>query len=185
MSSKEVYSLLSKKLVSMKGNTMKKFILAAVGVFFATTATAQANEYATVTAVKPIYSTVSRPITEQQCNVVEVPIYGQGQMNQDGAIIGGIVGGLLGNTIGKGSGKTAATGVGAMAGAIIGGKGDKQVVGYRQEQRCNNITRYEQSEELKYYKVQYEWNGVYGTTSMARPVSVGQQIPVTVSINAR
>ena len=48
----------------------------------------------------------------------------QGQMNKQGAgtVIGGTAGGLLAYaTLGKGSGKVAATAIGALAGALIGG----------------------------------------------------------------
>ena len=34
-------------------------------------------------------------------------------------IVGGIIGGIIGNQIGKGGGKNAATGIGALTGAII------------------------------------------------------------------
>jgi outer membrane lipoprotein SlyB len=83
------------------------------------------------------------PHTVQVCDTVEVPVYGSGGFDQGDAIVGGIVGGLLGSQIGKGSGNKVATGVGAMTGAIIGGKQNDKVVGYRQEQRCNNQTTYE------------------------------------------
>ena len=122
---------------------MKKIIVATA---LATLVSAPAfAEKQRVTDVEDIYKTVTRniPQTEQVCNLVEVPIYGEKKFDQGGAIVGGLIGGILGNQIGKGGGKEAATGVGAMAGAIIGGKnGEKEVVGYRQETRCQNKTTY-------------------------------------------
>lgn len=102
--------------------------------------------------VTDVTKTVTRqiPHTEQICNIVEVPIYGQQTMDTEGAIVGGIIGGVIGNQIGKGGGRDAATGIGAIAGAVIGGKKDGGVVGYRQEQRCHNQTTYTQQSEVIY-----------------------------------
>ena len=82
--------------------------------------------------------------TSTQCENIEVPIYGERQRNFDtgGAIVGGLVGGLLGNQVGGGSGKEAATGVGAIAGAIIGGGGNRNervITGYRTERQCSEV----------------------------------------------
>ena len=95
--------------------------------------------------VKDHYKDVVKkvPHTEQVCQTVEVPIYGDGGFDQGDAIIGGIIGGIIGNQVGKGSGKEAATGVGALTGAIIGGKKEDRIVGYRQEEKCQNRTTYE------------------------------------------
>jgi uncharacterized protein YcfJ len=86
----------------------------------------------------------SVPITTEQCQEVQVPIYGRdGNFNTGGAVLGGLIGGILGNQVGGGSGKEAATGVGAMTGAIIGGtSGNKQVTGYRTEVQCQKVTEY-------------------------------------------
>jgi len=92
------------------------------------------------------YTTVNEsvPITTEQCQNVEVPIYGRdGNFNTGGAVLGGLIGGLLGNQVGGGSGREAATGVGAMTGAIIGGtSGNRQVTGYRTERQCQEVTEY-------------------------------------------
>src|SRR6056300_897727 len=114
-----------------------------IGVVLATLVATPA--LADKTRVYDVTKTITKkiPQTEQICQVVEVPIYGNAGVNTEGAIVGGLIGGILGNQIGKGGGKEAATGVGAMAGAIIGGKnGEKEVVGYRQETRCQNKTTY-------------------------------------------
>src|SRR6056300_701207 len=122
---------------------MKTYV---IGVVLATlVATPALAEKARVTNVFDVTQTVTKkiPNTETFCSVVEVPIYGQKKFNQGDAIVGGLIGGILGNQIGKGGGKEAATGVGAMAGAIIGGKnGEQQIIGYRQETRCQNKTTY-------------------------------------------
>lgn len=90
----------------------------------------------TVVEVDPTYTQRKVRVPDRRCEIVQVPIYGEAEMNQDKAILGGIVGGIVGNQIGSGSGRDVATGVGAIAGAIIGGKGDKQIVGYRNVEQC-------------------------------------------------
>jgi len=90
------------------------------------------------------------PHTSYVCEIVEVPIYGQEQFDQSGAIVGGIVGGLLGSQIGKGSGNKVATGAGAITGAIIGGKKEGGVVGYRQQEQCRNQTTYDTERQTVY-----------------------------------
>ena len=95
------------------------------------------------------YKTVieQEPYRVEVCKDVNVPI--QGGVNTEGAIIGGIIGGVVGNQFGKGSGKEAATGIGALTGAIIGGGGNK-TQGYRTERQCQIETRYEEREREVY-----------------------------------
>jgi len=100
------------------------------------------------------YETVIKriPQTEQICRNVDVPIYGK---VGGGASAGDVLGGMIiGGLIGKG-----ATGKdnGAAAGAVIGGmiaadknQGQDQIVGYRQETRCENKTTYTTTEERVY-----------------------------------
>ena len=56
-------------------------------------------------------------------------------------ILGGIIGGVIGNQIGKGGGKNAATGIGALTGAIIAN--DKNA-GASTRRVCNIETRYQE-----------------------------------------
>lgn len=98
--------------------------------------------------------TIKIPHEKMICETVQVPIYGNTgeRFDQDGAIIGGIVGGLIGNTIGKGNGNKAAIGIGALSGAIIGGKkeGGQTVVGYKEVENCNIDTKWETKQEKRY-----------------------------------
>jgi uncharacterized protein YcfJ len=126
--------------LNIKGNyDMKKVTLPLVMLVMASQAYAQETSVNAV--VNDHYRNVNNPIMEQVCQDVEVPVYSNNsQFNQGGAIIGGLIGGVIGNQFGKGNGKEAATGVGAMTGAIIGGSGNRNnngVVGYRREQRCS------------------------------------------------
>ena len=130
---------------------MKKLAIAGA-ILLSTTATASFAE-TTKAVVTDHYRTIERtiPYDEKVCNTVDVPIYGNSQMNQEGAILGGIIGGILGNQVGKGSGKEAATGVGALTGAIIGGKGgQRDIIGYKQETRCQIKTTYSTKSESVY-----------------------------------
>lgn len=143
---------------------MKKLVIGAV--LATLVATPVLAEKTRVNNVYDITRTVTKkiPNTETICKTVEVPIYGKGGMDTEGAIIGGLIGGVLGNQIGKGGGKDAATGIGAMTGAIIGGKGgNQQIVGYRQEQRCENHTTYtyETNEVYSHSVIEFYYNGRY------------------------
>lgn len=58
----------------------------------------------------------------QSCGTVEriEEVRGERSASGGGAILGGIVGGVIGNQIGSGDGRRAATGVGAIGGAVAG-----------------------------------------------------------------
>jgi len=101
---------------------------------------------------KDHYKTVidQTPYNIEVCKNVQVPYGSKKEFDQEGAIIGGIIGGVIGNQFGKGSGKEAATGVGALTGAIIGGNKDKGPAGYRTEQQCHIQTRYKEVEREVY-----------------------------------
>ena len=151
-------------------------------------ASANAQEYATITNVTPNYQTISTPTTQQVCNVVEVPVYGRsgGQASTGDTLFGALIGGAIGNQVGGGKGKDAATVLGAIIGADVANtrSGSNQIIGYRQEQRCNNVTSYSTQEQIKNYTIRYEWNGIRSRTVTYNQYSVGDRIPITVSINA-
>ena len=73
-------------------------------------------------------------------------------------IVGGIIGGIIGNQIGKGGGKNAATGIGALTGAIIAN--DKNA-GAETRRVCNIETRYNESSATVYSHsiVTFTYNG--------------------------
>lgn len=99
--------------------------------------------------VREHYKTVieQSPYRVEVCKDVKVPQ--KSGLDTEGAIIGGIIGGVIGNQFGKGSGKEAATGVGALTGAIIGG-GNNKPQGYRTERQCQIETRYEEKKKTVY-----------------------------------
>lgn len=123
---------------------MKKLVIASA-IATMISAPVFAGEVEVVDKYKMITKKI--PHTEQVCRTIDVPIYGQSSRDTTGdMIIGGLIGGVIGNQIGKGGGKNAATGVGAMTGAIIANnnakKNNQEVIGYRQEERCSNTTTY-------------------------------------------
>lgn len=165
---------------------MKSLLLATALTLIATAAVAQ--EYATITKVKPNYENVSVPNHRTECRTVEVPIYGgRSQASTGDTILGAVIGGAIGNQVGGGSGKDAATVLGAIIGADVANKkgGKDQIVGYRQEQSCQNITFYETQEQLKNYTITYEWNGIRGRTVTYNSYRVGDRLPINVSIQAK
>jgi len=137
---------------------MKKLLLAGAAALSMTVATAHADNVKVNDAfVTNHYNTVVKriPQTEQICRTVDVPIYGHNNKNNtNDMIIGGIIGGILGNQIGKGSGKEAATGIGALSGAIIANENAKKhnqpIIGYRQVEQCENKTTYTTTEHEVY-----------------------------------
>ena len=128
---------------------MKKLLITAI-IGLATAAPALAE---TSTAnIEDHYKVVieQTPYKVEVCRDVQVPYGHNKEFDKDAAIIGGIIGGVIGNQFGKGSGKEAATGVGALTGAIIAGNKDKGPVGYRNEQQCTIETRYKEVEREVY-----------------------------------
>jgi uncharacterized protein YcfJ len=167
---------------------MKK-LLATVAVMGLATSAQAATKYATVIGVQPNYHSVFMNVPQQQCQNVEVPIYGtvQGGGNAvEGAVGGAIIGGILGQALG---GDKDSRNAGAIFGAIVGGdkaaNGTRQVVtGYKTERQCSEVIVRQEQRQIKNYSITYRWNGVTGQSYTYNQYSVGDRIPVTVSINA-
>jgi len=167
---------------------MKNLLLTTVAVLGLSTAAYAQTEYATITKVQPNYQNISVPTTRTECRTVNVPVYGNVQGNgASGTDV--LTGMVLGGLIGKGA---SGNDKGAAAGAVIGGiiaaenKNNRQeIVGYQQQQQCNDVTFYETQETLKNYTIWYEWNGAQGRSYTYNQYRLGDQIPVTVSINAK
>ena len=127
----------------------KKVIVAGIVTLMSTSAMAE-----TVTDhYKQIIEQV--PYRVEVCKDVTV----QGKTNHSGAIIGGVIGGLIGNQVGKGGVKEAATGIGAMTGAIIGGNSNR--TGPTTQRQCQIETRYEETARQVYSHsiVTFSYNG--------------------------
>ena len=114
---------------------MKHLLVAGVLLTAATPAFAE--------TVRDHYKTVieQSPYRVEVCKDVRTPQ--KGATDTEGAIIGGIIGGVIGNQFGNGSGKEAATGIGALTGAIIGGQ-NKGPRNYTTQRQCQIETRYKE-----------------------------------------
>ena len=91
------------------------------------------------------------PNTTQQCEVVEVPVYGGNGDKTADALTGAIIGGVIGNNVTKNVDNGGA--VGALLGGMIGHSNSKaghEIVGYKQETRCKNVTSYTQQTQQVY-----------------------------------
>ena len=129
---------------------MKKLIVMITGAVMLFSSVAMANAHhknkttrvqAEVTSSTPITQQVVQKVPEQQCSIVDVPIYSQGNASTGDVLAGAIIGGVIGNQFGKGKGNDAATVLGAIIGADTANKknGNKTIVGYKQVQQCNTI----------------------------------------------
>ena len=169
---------------------MKKLLATAALICVASTATAE-TRYANITRVEPNYQTVYMNVPRQQCQDVEVPIYGTVRNNGnagEGALLGMIIGGAIGDVVSGGKGD--ATAGGAIIGGIIGAdraqNGTRQeITGYRTERQCREVMMREEQREIRNYTITYSWNGITAQSYTYNRYSVGDRIPVTVSINAQ
>lgn len=147
---------------------LKNFVLTIplAAMVTATAAVADTSNATVVDRYKEI--TKSVPYTKRDCVMVDVPVYGtqKSQGNAaEGALLGMILGGIGGKVLTGDDG-------GAAAGAVIGGlvgadkgskpKHDQVVIGYREEQRCTDVTYYRE-ETITVYShsiVEFEHNGL-------------------------
>jgi uncharacterized protein YcfJ len=164
---------------------MKKFLIAGVMASVMSTAAYADNIRVNVPVLdsQPNYvnKTISQPV--QSCKNIEVPIYGRSGGNAgEGALGGMIIGGVLGKVLG-GNDK------GAAAGAILGGvvgannsQNGKQIIGYRQEQRCTTTYTNQQIQETAGYTVTYELAGQRHTTHSHRYLNPGSTLTLRLKV---
>lgn len=168
---------------------MKTFI-ATTAILAAMASSAVADTVrARVTSVEPRYQTVYQNLPTTQCQDVEVPVYGtvQGGDAAGGALAGMIIGGLIGKgATGNNDGAAAGAVIGGIIGADRAQNGTRQVItGYRIERQCSEVMVQQEVREIRDYFIRFEWNGVQGTAYTYNQYTVGQRIPVTVSIVAQ
>lgn len=94
--------------------------------------------------------TVQTPVKETQCRNVEVPVYRQTSGSTGDAVAGAIIGGIIGNQFGSGDGKDAMTILGAIAGADAASRNRTEIIGYRTERQCSDVTTY-RNERVRQY----------------------------------
>ena len=142
-----------------------------------------------VVSVDKTYTTraINKPI--QQCQDVEVPIYGtvQGGGASGGDVLAGmIIGGLLGKGVtGKDDGAAAGAVMGGIIAADKGNKSEQVITGYRMERQCTTVNRIVDERVHSGYNVDVRVGDFVSTITTNRRYRVGDKIPVTVSINLR
>ena len=125
----------------------------------------------------------------QQCRDVEVPIYGtqQGGGASGGDVLAGmIIGGLLGKGVtGKDNGAAAGAVMGGIIAADKGNKSKQVITGYRMERQCTTVNRIVDERVHSGYNVDVRVGDFITSITTNRRYRVGDNIPVTVSINLR
>lgn len=124
---------------------------------------ANAEEYGKVTSVEPNYVYTYDYLPEQECRKAPDP---------GNVLLGIILGGVSGKVI---TGEDGGAAVGAIAGGLIASD-QKGLV-------CRIVQKEVLRKVIDSYDVTYAWNGYYGKSRTATPYSVGDIVPVRVSID--
>ena len=147
-----------------------------VALSCAAASSAWAAEYGTVVSSTPIVAAV--PVPQREC--VDQPIVYQQPNTGVGALIGAITGAAIGNNVGGGAGRAAATGIGLVAGSIIGDRieGDSAPPVASTVRQCRTVTRYEN--RTIGFDVVYDYQGVRRHAQLAR--DPGDRIALSVAV---
>lgn len=136
------------------------------------------SDYAEVTAVKAVMTTVDTPRQECVDEVVTLTRETKDPHQIVGTVAGAVIGGVIGNQIGSGKGQDAATVGGAVAGGYAGNQ-VQEVVQDRntyQQTRQNCVTVNDSREVQTGYQVTYLINGDERTIQLA--YDPGRRIPL-------
>lgn len=147
-----------------------------------------AEKYATIINIKPNYSNITNYINEEFCINKERPIYDRSyyeNTNGGDILTGMIIGGLLG----KGAtGKDKGAAAGAVLGGIIAGsprKTKSRIIGYEPVKNCKVRKVPKTIRHIKNYTINYKWRGIIGSSYTHNHYSIGEQIPISININAK
>lgn len=135
-----------------------------------------ASEYGTVISSTAVTTQVAVP--QQQCTDQQALV--QPRSSGGGALLGALVGGVVGHNLGEGFGRAAATGLGVVAGSVIGDRTEaaNTPAAAVPVRSCQNVTSYEN--RIVGYDVTYEFNGQRYTTRVAQ--DPGPRIALNVSV---
>jgi uncharacterized protein YcfJ len=152
-----------------------KLPLVAVGLAAACSA-ALATEYGAVISSTAVTAQVAMP--QQQCTDGQALV--QPRTSGGGALLGALVGGVVGNNLGAGMGRAAATGLGVVAGSVIGDRAEAANTPPAEVpvRSCQTVTGYQN--RVVGYDVVYEYNGQRYSARMAQ--DPGARIALTVSV---
>jgi uncharacterized protein YcfJ len=146
-----------------------------VGLLSVAASGAWATEYGRVVSATPIVAAV--PVPQREC--IDRPVVYAQPNSGVGALIGAITGAAIASNVGGGTGRAAATGIGLIAGSVIGDRveGSPAPVASTVRQ-CRTVTRYENRSVG--YDVVYDYHGVRRHTQLAR--DPGDRIALDVSV---
>lgn len=147
-------------------------------------------QYARVIAAEPVYRTVERRVSQQECWVEtvreEIPV--RTASSATGALVGGVVGGAIGHAVGHGSSNKK---LGAVVGTVLGMSVGNDIsrrnrpsgyteVSYRDIERCEVRPVIQTERRLLGYDVTYQYRNQRYTTRMDQ--HPGKQIRVAVDV---
>lgn len=150
--------------------------LIAVCLAAACSAAVAGTEYGNVISSKAVVAQATVP--QQQCTEQQAVV--APRTSGGGALLGALVGGVVGHGLGEGFGRVAATGLGAVAGSVIGDRAEAantpaDTVPVRSCQTVNTVEN-----RVVGYDVTYEYNGQRYTTRLAQ--DPGDRIALNVSV---
>jgi uncharacterized protein YcfJ len=154
----------------------KRFTLIAAALAASAAGSAMAADYGTVISKTPAYAQVSVP--QRQC-VEQEQTYRQAPSGV-GGLLGALAGGAVGNALGSGGGRAAATGIGVIAGAMIGDRAEANAAPTvtTPVQSCQTVGRLEN--RFVGYDVVYEYGGQRYTARV--PNDPGDRIALNVNV---
>ena len=181
---------------------MKRELLCGAAIAFITVGltafNASAENYTvqgTVVEANPVYQTQTTQVPTQTCQMVQVPVYGNGNQGNGGTLglnnnfdIGGaIIGGILGNNVTKNveNGGAAGAIIGGLMGSQMNKNKNQQIVGYRQEQRCSTSYTTQTEQVLGYTQIVVDAGGYKVTANTKREVNVGDVVNVGVALTVQ
>ncbi|MBU6261210.1 MAG: glycine zipper 2TM domain-containing protein [Burkholderiales bacterium] len=154
--------------------TRFKFVPIVAALGFA--AGAGATEYGNVVSSTPIVRTV--PVAQRVCE--DQPVVYQAPTSGVGALIGALTGAAIGHNVGGGDGRAVATGIGLIAGSVIGDRveGDSMPPVASTVRQCRVVTRYEN--RTVGYDVVYDYRGLRQHAQLAQ--DPGDRIALNVAV---
>jgi len=149
---------------------------------------AGADSYATIINVTPNYTYSESYENRKSCYTEDQPIYGnQIHGGASGSEI--LTGMILGGLAGKGAtGKEQGAAMGAIIGGIVAAdtrRSKPSVIGFKPVTTCEMIKVPQTTKTIKNYKIDYQWNGVVGSSYTYNHYRIGQLIPISVNIVAK
>jgi uncharacterized protein YcfJ len=138
---------------------------------------ALATEYGSVISSAAVTAQVAVP--QQRCSDQQQLV--QPRTGGGGALLGALIGGVVGHNLGEGFGRTAATGVGVVAGSIIGDRTEaaNSPPAAATVRNCQAVTSYEN--RIVGYDVTYDYNGQRYSTRLAQDPGARIALNVTVA----